>query len=229
MGGNAAAVPNTDDSFCATPSARNLDGSSTSQVEPETTRIDDRKDDIDTSLLRRAPSSLGQARYNLDSSFDVAPKDLNFRCQKAKPIHPSFPTVIYLDNNWTEIACGHCGANASYRQNELKLYGGGFAGLYNHFRAAHKDETDVSAGAMVKTCRRRVVSDEDAELMKEGEGACCEDQADHWREKEDTQSRRSGSAPDACRSTPFELRATVPRSQAFVDSNISVVSCYSIK
>ncbi|TKA80143.1 hypothetical protein B0A55_03326 [Friedmanniomyces simplex] len=82
-------------------------------------------------------------------------------------IHPSFPTVIYLDGAWTEVWCNLCGANCCLTKHKLFA---GVRGLRDHWRQAHADQIDDrSLEACLANARRRVVSFVDAEHMRAGE------------------------------------------------------------
>ncbi|TKA61362.1 hypothetical protein B0A55_11018 [Friedmanniomyces simplex] len=82
-------------------------------------------------------------------------------------IHPSFPTVIYLDGAWTELWCNLCGANCCLTKHKLFA---GAKGLHDHWRQAHAGQIDDrSLEACLANAGRRVVSSVDAEHMRAGE------------------------------------------------------------
>ena len=109
---------------------------------------------------------------SLDKYLEAPATVLYNRYRKTnKPIHDNYPTVIYMDDKWTDVSCGVCGANASYRKKDDVMdfyFYGGFMGVLNHVRTAHKGELDISIANTLRTCNRRLVSDEDIALMRKG-------------------------------------------------------------
>lgn len=124
-------------------------------------------DAVTTSHSPIAPHS---TPMNLDTTLSAPLGVIRERCRRAnKSIHPDYLTVIYMDGKWTDVSCGVCNANASVNRESkaLKFYGG-IMGLNNHVRTAHVDEVGPTIADTLRTCNRRVVSDEDVALMKEG-------------------------------------------------------------
>ncbi|KAK4554618.1 hypothetical protein LTR86_008473 [Recurvomyces mirabilis] len=82
-------------------------------------------------------------------------------------IHENYPTVVLLEAGWTEIWCGDCGAN--FKAHHRKFLPG-LRGLHGHWIKAHGDQhVDHSRLAFLATCRKRLVSPMDVELMRRGE------------------------------------------------------------
>ena len=90
---------------------------------------------------------------------------------KANSRMDNYPVVVFLDGRWTEISCNVCGRNALYdTQLEIFRYFSGVQGLINHVKThitapdSGKDSNEVS-----ELFKRRIVSDEDVQLMERGE------------------------------------------------------------
>ncbi|KAK3678394.1 hypothetical protein LTR78_001691 [Recurvomyces mirabilis] len=82
-------------------------------------------------------------------------------------IHENYPTVILLEAGWTEIWCGDCGANFKAHHHKFLP---GLRGLHGHWIKAHRDQhVDHSKLTCLATCRKRLVSPMDVELMRRGE------------------------------------------------------------
>lgn len=73
-----------------------------------------------------------------------------------------------VDGKWSAISCGACGANASRRHGEDKLYKG-LLGLHNHVKVMHKNSIGVNIDAFLHSLRRREFSDAEVLLMEAGE------------------------------------------------------------
>ena len=82
-----------------------------------------------------------------------------------------------MDGKWTEISCGLCGANAGEsREHKGVTFFKGPLGVFNHFRSYHdeyktlKESLDFAEVVLnvVQSFDRRLVSDEDVELLKQG-------------------------------------------------------------
>ncbi|KAK5133823.1 hypothetical protein LTR08_007253 [Meristemomyces frigidus] len=78
-------------------------------------------------------------------------------------LNAAYPTVVLIDGQWTEISCDECGANAGARG-----YFGGVSGLCTHKVRSHKSGKAVILATIIATCRRRLVSNEDVELIRKG-------------------------------------------------------------
>ena len=90
---------------------------------------------------------------------------------KANSRMDNYPVVVFLDGRWTEISCNVCGRNALYdTQLETFRCFSGIQGLINHVKThitapdSRKDLSEVS-----ELIKRRIVSDEDVQLMERGE------------------------------------------------------------
>ena len=107
---------------------------------------------------------------SLDTSLEGSNSTIYQRCCRAdNPIHPNYPTVILMDRNWTEISCGLCGANASHDASDKQpKFHHGMLGLNVHCRADHGQRPGRNMKDTLRTCKRRVVSNEDVTLMQLG-------------------------------------------------------------
>ena len=130
------------------------------------------RDSIQVTSPRNSPTpdheqSISEAAVNRRTTNQQTPGDANwYRHVAYKRISPLCPTVIEIEDQWTEISCNVCGANASHRDGEFKFYGG-WLGLYNHIRQAHKSLIQNPVEDANNLMKRRQISDEDAALMME--------------------------------------------------------------
>jgi hypothetical protein len=102
-------------------------------------------------------------------SLDTRPSQLSLdNVRRAKGIQ-NYEAVVVMDGEWTEIWCGQCGRNATIDgATKMPRFFGSVIGLFNHIKS-HFNETELKKLAPVfDHIKRRLVSDEDAALMKAG-------------------------------------------------------------
>ena len=83
-----------------------------------------------------------------------------------------FPTVVFLDNAWTEVWCHICGANMNL-DGRLAHFYKGFNGLGRHYKYCLKKNSGEGPSKfdyldVAKVCGRRILSAEDVGLIKDG-------------------------------------------------------------
>ena len=154
----------------------------------KTTAIDD-----DTTPV--APQQKG---YELKpQNLNTSPEKLNSEKNlKANSRMDNYPVVVFLDGRWTEISCNVCGRNALYdAQIETFRYFSGLQSLNNHVKThmtapdPGKDSNEVS-----ELIKRRIVSDEDVQLMERGETPNIPIEMRHTSTKQALEKTRANTA-----------------------------------
>lgn len=116
-------------------------------------------------------STIGRNFRSLDTSQENA-RSLFFRARFSnKGITDEYPIVAELDDRWTEICCAVCGANSSYDTGyqRIKFFRGAI-GLNNHIQSHRSHGTaKPDMEATIKCFRRRELSQEDTNLMLNGQ------------------------------------------------------------
>ena len=118
-----------------------------------------------------------------DSSSDNAqnPSGINLKSMSPPPLPrrydkldaKRYPNVIFLDDAWTEIWCSGCGSNVrSQRDNSDASFFQGMQGTAAHMIQAcdryKRDSRDPSFKEASRNCGKRVLSEEDVQLIKSG-------------------------------------------------------------
>ena len=90
------------------------------------------------------------------------------RPKQEEVLSSQYPSVIFLDDHWTEITCGDCGANTNPHTGAFFL---GVRGLHTHAVATHKDKRSTITRTVAATlghCGRRILSQNDVERLRAG-------------------------------------------------------------
>ncbi|OQO02475.1 hypothetical protein B0A48_12002 [Cryoendolithus antarcticus] len=93
-------------------------------------------------------------------------------------IHPSFPTVLSINNCWVSVTCAYCGANSCSQPGGGRGFLKGLVGLTNHVVQAHgpgtansRFEGDACLAEILEHCRLTEISERDAKLLAGGSQA----------------------------------------------------------
>ncbi|OQO05464.1 hypothetical protein B0A48_09233 [Cryoendolithus antarcticus] len=93
-------------------------------------------------------------------------------------IHPSFPTVLSINNCWVSVTCSYCGANSCSQPGGGRGFLKGLVGLTIHVVQAHgpgtansRFEGDVCLAEILEHCRLTEISERDAKQLACGSQA----------------------------------------------------------
>ncbi|KAK6423950.1 hypothetical protein LTR95_016449 [Oleoguttula sp. CCFEE 5521] len=93
-------------------------------------------------------------------------------------IHPSFPTVLFINNHWVSVTCAYCGANACSQPGGGRGFLKGLVGLTNHVTQGHgpgaaisRFEGDACLAEILDHCRVAEISERDVKLLNGGSQA----------------------------------------------------------
>ncbi|TKA61365.1 hypothetical protein B0A55_11017 [Friedmanniomyces simplex] len=155
-------------------------------VSREIKDVEDRKAAILQTLVVRRVTQWPAARVSVSSSSAVVDLTQDEPIRETKPpsasagdrstagpvaLTPSnvgLPTVVKLDNEWTEVWCHICGTNVNY----LGKYFLGISGLHAHIvyhDGAGKRKSGITTDDLLANCGRRVLSQEDMALIRAGQ------------------------------------------------------------